>query len=80
MYMETLGLAGIVLIAVLVFRSSLRKINKAVEENITVEVLEGRTELYQRSQEAYNELVDTLGKDFHTPEEIYNAMNKRCKI
>ena len=77
--MESMGLGMIALIIVgfIVFRPSLKKINKALENEITVEIAEGNAELYQRAQEAYQELIDTCGEDFKTPEQIYRLMERR---
>ena len=72
-----LSIVVAIIAAFIVFRPSLKKINKAIENEITVEIAEGNAELYQRAQEAYEELIETCGEDFKTPEQIYRLMERR---
>ena len=71
------GIVVAIIVGFIVFRPSLKKINKAIENEITVEIAEGNAELYQRAQEAYEELIETCGEDFKTPEQIYRLMERR---
>ena len=66
-----------VVIAFFVFRPSLKKVNKAIENEITVEIAEGNAELFRRVNEAYDELIDTCGEDYKTPEQVYRLMERR---
>lgn len=78
--MEILGIALIVIACFIMFKSSIKKVNKAIEDNITVEIMEGNSELYSRAQQAYNDLIDTCGANYHTPEELYAAMQKKRNL
>ena len=72
-----LSMVALIVVAFFVFRPSLKKINKAIENEITVEIAEGNAELYMRAQEAYDELVENCGEDYKTPEQIYRLMERR---
>ena len=77
--MESISVAIIALVIIFLFKSSIKKINKHVEEELTVTILENKSDLYERAQDAYDDLVTTVGEDFSTPEEIYRKMIKKNK-
>ena len=74
------GLIGLLIIlAVLIFKSTVKKVAKHVEETVTAEIMEDRVEIYEASNRAYEDLIATCGEDFKTPEELYRMMNKQRK-
>lgn len=73
----TFGGVILILFIMFIFRSSIKKVTKAVDEEVTVSIAESKTELYRRAQEAYDDLVSECGEDFKTPEIIYRMMERR---
>lgn len=61
------------------FKGAIKKTAAHSENIITTMIDESTVELTKRSMNAYQELIDELGEDFMTPEEIYNKMHKKGK-
>lgn len=69
----------IILVLVLAFMSffkkSIRKVARYTEDIVTTNISEGQAELIERSQEAYQEIIDSCGEDYLTPSEMYNRIH-----
>lgn len=74
-----LSFTGLILILVLlyVFKKPVKTVTGYVDSNLRTEVNEGEVELIQRSMDAYQQVIDTCGEDFKTPQEVYNLLHKR---
>lgn len=70
-------IAGLVFVAF--FKQSIRKIAKYTDQIVVTNIAEGQQELIERSMDAYNEVIETCGPDFKTPDEIYNLLHKKQK-
>ena len=59
------------------FKKSIRKIASHAEDIVITNINESKKELVERSQEAYNDLVESCGEDFKTPQEIFDILTKK---
>ena len=70
-------IAGLVFVSF--FKTSIRKSAKYVDQVVTTNIAEGQQELIERSMDAYQDVIDTCGQDFKTPDEVYNMLHKKKK-
>lgn len=68
-------IAGLVFVSF--FKTSIRKSAKYVDQVVTTNISEGQQELIERSMDAYQDVLDTCGSDFKTPDEVYNMLHKK---
>ena len=69
-----------VIAALIFFKKTITKSAKYTEDVVTTNVLEAQVELYERSTEAYNEMIARLGNDFKTPEQLYRLTQRRRQM
>ena len=77
--MELVIALVVFVVFVMFFKRSIRRVARHVDSIVTVNIDESQTELVERAQDAYNELIETCGEDFKTPEEIYDLMHHRSR-
>ena len=77
--MELIVALVVFLVFVMFFKRSIRRVAKHVDTIVTVNIDESQTELIERGEDAYNELIETCGENFRTPEEIYDLMHHRTR-
>ena len=77
--MEMIVALVIFVVFVMFFKRSIRRIARHVDTIVTVNIDESQTELVDRAEDAYNELIETCGENFRTPEEIYDLMHHRSR-
>lgn len=77
--MEYIAIIIAGLIAVSFFKTSIRRVAKYTDQVVTTNIAEGQQELIERSMDAYQDVIDTCGEDFKTPDEIYNMLHKKKK-
>ena len=57
------------------FKKSIRKVARYADDIVTTNISEGQAELIERSQEAYQEIIDSCGENYLTPEEMYRKIH-----
>lgn len=77
--MEMIVALVIFVVFVMFFKRSIRRVARHVDTIVTVNIDESQTELVERAEDAYNELIETCGENFRTPEEIYDLMHHRSR-
>lgn len=65
--------------AIILFKKPIKKSATWLDDNLTTTIDEASVELTKRSMDAYADLIETCGKDYMTPSEIYDLMHKRRK-
>lgn len=78
--MEFAGIAMLILVLAVVFRTPLRKGNAYMTQVIDTEINEEQVDLIERSMTAYSEVIERCGEDFKTPSEVFDLMTKRKKL
>jgi hypothetical protein len=62
---------------IIFFKSTIKKSALYVDSVVSTNISESQKDLIIRSQNAYNNLIEEVGEDFKTPEEIYNQIFKK---
>ena len=62
---------------IIFFKSTIKKSALYVDSVVSTNISESQKDLIVRSQNAYNSLIEEVGEDFKTPEEIYNQIFKK---
>lgn len=66
-----------VIAALIFFKGIIKKAARYGEDVINTNISEASIELIQRSQEAYNTILEEFGEDFKTPEELYKLIHRQ---
>ena len=67
----------ILLILVVFFKKSIKRVSAHTADIITVNIQEDKIELYERAKIAKDTLIERCGENYQTVEEIYNEITKR---
>ena len=76
------AMIGLILVVVTIgflifFKGMIKKTAQYSEDVVTVNIAESQGELIQRSMTAYEKLIEEVGIDYKTPQEVYNMMMRK---
>lgn len=75
--MESMVIIVAMLIAVVFFKSTIRKGTQYINEVVDTNIAEEQADLIERSMAAYEEVIDRCGPDFKTPDEVLSLLRKK---
>ena len=59
------------------FKKSIRRVARYTDDIVATNISEGQSELIERAQEAYEDIIATCGEDYLTPQEMYDKIHHK---